>query len=220
MTRPIATSSPAPVRRIVGDSGSGAAVSEILRELEAKHPQTFEHSLLVARFANELCAAMGVDATTTRDIVEAAAVHDLGKLEMTPIIDKAGKLSPAERAIVETHPARGWERLESHHRSLLSHTRDGVLHHHENFDGTGYPDRLRGARIPKMARILRVADVAAAMVDPNRAYRSPATMEEVMTVLRDGAGTLFDPAMVDAFVSWNERNASSRRSPRPSVAAT
>lgn len=120
-----------------------------------------------------------------------ALLHDIGEIR-TPdaILDKPGPLTAAERAIVEAHPARGGEILES--VPLLTPALDVVGAHHERWDGTGYPQRLRADEIPLTARIFTVVDVLDAMTH-EQPYRAARTLEEALDAVREGSGTHFDP---------------------------
>ena len=131
-------------------------------------------------------------------IVTAARVHDIGKIG-TPdaVLNKPGKLDPAERAIMEQHPVAGAELL----RRYRDFARGVALvrHHHESWDGTGYPDRLTGAAIPFGARVIAVADSYDAMTS-DRPYRQGMPIPKAAGILRAGRGQQWDARIVDAFL--------------------
>ena len=175
------------------------AIDSLVRSLEARHPSTKGHSLRVARYALCLAEALGLDRGQIRRLSLAARLHDIGKIG-TPdgILNKPGPLTEAEYAAVRRHPVVG-------ERILAPVVRDpavlaAVRGHHERFDGAGYPDALKGSQIPLLARILAVADCFDALTSP-RAYRGALPAARALGVLRQGAGTQFDPALVGAFLA-------------------
>jgi HD-GYP domain-containing protein (c-di-GMP phosphodiesterase class II) len=127
-----------------------------------------------------------------------ALLHDIGKVAVPDsILGKPGRLTDEEFEIVKRHPEFGWTVI----RNLpgLEHTSLQILHHHENFDGTGYPAGLKGAEIPIGARIVSVIDAFDAMIS-TRPYRAGLPLEEVIRRLHAGSGSQFDPLIVQAFV--------------------
>ena len=128
----------------------------------------------------------------------AGRLHDLGKVGIPPeVLEKDGPLAPDERRVVERHPAIGSNMLTSLRLGAVS---GWVLHHHERWDGTGYPDRLAGEAIPPAARILAVADAFDALTS-DRVYRKRLTDSQALGELERGAGTHFDPNVVAALVT-------------------
>ena len=126
-------------------------------------------------------------------------MHDIGKLHLDPaILAKPGTLEPDELEEIRTHPVIGVRMLEEI-RSLRS-ALDCVMHHHERWDGTGYPHGLEGQKIPLEARILAVADAYDAMTS-HRPYREPRTREEALSEVERCAGSQFDPHVARAFVA-------------------
>src|SRR4051794_40273542 len=124
-------------------------------------------------------------------------LHDIGKMAVpSPILNKPGRLTPEEQAIMREHPETGAHLLETDHISPL--VRAVVREHHERWDGSGYPQGLAGERINELARICSVADVYAA-IPPGRPYKPAAAAYGGVGVIVDGAGTMFDPAIVDVF---------------------
>ncbi len=166
--------------------------------LERRDPYTYRHSIRVTEHVRTILDAMPqVPRPTVEAIVAAAHVHDLGKVgSQDGSLKKPAELSAEERQEIEQHPAIGAEivsRLEAYRQSI-----DTIRHHHERWDGTGYPDGLKGERIPLGARIIAVADAFDAMTS-DRVYRAALSMDEAMAELRKGRGTQFDPQIVDLF---------------------
>jgi ribonuclease P protein subunit RPR2 len=125
-------------------------------------------------------------------------LHDVGKLAVPDaILQKAGPLDPSEMAVMREHPSTGAHMLED--LPFLDRALDVVRHHHERWDGSGYPARLAGEQIPLWARVFAVADAVDAMTS-ERPYRSGRSLDEALDVLRAEAGSQFDPACVDAFL--------------------
>ena len=137
------------------------------------------------------------------DIVRNASIlHDVGKIGIKEdILKKPGRLTEEERREMEYHPFIGTKILQS--VKLLEPVMPLVYHHHERFDGTGYPDGLRGEEIPFGARIISVADAFESMTS-DRPYRKALPLEEAMAELRYGAGRQFDPRVVEAFMKLAE----------------
>jgi putative nucleotidyltransferase with HDIG domain len=131
------------------------------------------------------------------DNVETAALlHDVGKMyeEFVPLLRKEGKLTADERRVMQSHPARGAE-LVSTSAGLRGEVERAIRHHHENFDGSGYPDGLAGDAIPKGARVIMIADTLDAMTT-DRPYRKALGFDRVVQELVKHSGTQFDPDLV------------------------
>jgi putative nucleotidyltransferase with HDIG domain len=166
--------------------------------LERRDPYTYRHSIRVTEYVWTILDAMPhIPRPTAEAIVAAAHVHDLGKVgSQDGSLKKPAELSPEERREIEQHPAIGAEivsRLEAYTQSV-----DTIRHHHERWDGTGYPDGLKGERIPLGSRIIAVADAFDAMTS-DRVYRAALSVDEAIAELRKGRGTQFDPQIVDLF---------------------
>lgn len=158
--------------------------------VDARYEQTRDHSENVAQLAVSLAQVLGLPEDLVRAIGLAAQVHDVGKIGVRDeVLLKAGALSVEERHLVEEHPVLG-ERILT--PTDLEEVLPLVRHHHERWDGTGYPDQLRGPQIPVGARILAVCDAFEAMTS-ERPYRGPLSFEDAVAQLEGGSGSQFDP---------------------------
>ncbi len=165
--------------------------------IDAKDPYTCGHSDRVARVAVRLAEEMGCDAEMLKTIYLAGLLHDVGKIGVEDcILHKAEKLSDEEYKHIKQHAEIGHRIL--HDLSKLEDVLPVVLHHHESWDGNGYPQQLDAERIPLAARIVAVADAFDAM-SSDRPYRKKMPDERVDEILRAGAGRQWDPAVIDAF---------------------
>ena len=178
-------------------------ILSLARIAEARDRYTIHHAERVGRYAREMAKLSGwADDEDLDGLYKAGVLHDLGKLVVpAEILLKPSPLSEAEWAIMRLHPARGAviaEPLHSVRRYLPV-----IRHHHERWDGGGYPDRLERQAIPLSARIAAVADAWDAMTS-DRPYRAGLSQERALQELRAGAGTQFDPAFVEAFVRLYE----------------
>ena len=167
--------------------------------LDLKDLKTGLHATRLAEWAVRVAEQLGVGHEELRDIEFASLLHDIGKIGVPDaVLQKPGQLSDAEKITVRRHPEYGWAILRNvpgfERTSLL------VLHHHECFDGTGYPAGLAGDEIPLGARIVAVVDAFDAMLS-NRSYRRGLPLKESLSRLEAGAGTQFDPRIVSYFNS-------------------
>jgi putative nucleotidyltransferase with HDIG domain len=171
----------------------------MVKSIEARDPYTSGHSLRVATYAKAIARALGLPSREIEQIETSALLHDVGKIyeEFAPILRKEAKLTAAERDIIKTHSIRSAE-LASTISSLRGYVEQCVRAHHENFDGSGYPDGLAGDEIPVGARIIMVADTADAMMT-DRPYRDALTYDEVVSEFERCSGSQFDPAVIEAF---------------------
>ncbi len=166
--------------------------------LEAKDRYTSGHSQRVSRFAILIARSLGLPRDEVGIIGQVALLHDIGKIGMLDrILNKPTNLTPEERELVKAHPVIGSQILEPV-RTFSEHIA-GIKHHHEMYDGTGYPDRLRGLDIPIAARIVCLADAFDAMTS-TRPYRVGLPLEFAMKEMQKMAGRQFCPDCVDAFV--------------------
>ncbi|MFW6289059.1 MAG: HD domain-containing phosphohydrolase [Spirochaetota bacterium] len=171
--------------------------------LDLRDTDTNNHCVRVAAYAVRLAEALGVDdAETIRSLRWGAYLHDIGKIGIPDsVLRKPGRLSPDEYDQIKQHPVLGKRMLDGfpflHDASLV------VYSHHERYDGTGYPQGLRGDEIPLTARIFSVADTVDAMRS-DRPYRSACDWSEVRAELTEHAGQQLDPGIVEAFLSVSD----------------
>jgi len=176
------------------------ATRAFVAAVEAKDPHTKQHSLTVAYYAEQLARLMELDAARTRAIRTAAMLHDIGKIGIPDrVLTKPGKLTSEELELIRHHPVISYQILE--HLSYLREELPIILHHHERFDGTGYPAGLAGRAIPFGARLLHVADSIDAMFS-RRSYKADLTLDEVLEEFHRGRGTQFDPELADLAIRW------------------
>jgi HD-GYP domain-containing protein (c-di-GMP phosphodiesterase class II) len=172
-------------------------VKSLVMAIEAKDAYTKGHSERVSAYCLRMAADLGLDEKLLTDLQWASVLHDLGKIG-TPevILNKPDRLSANEYDCIKGHPAKGAEILLP--IAQLEDALPAIRHHHEQYDGRGYPDALRGDSIPLLARIIAVADTYDAITS-RRAYREAGSHEKAMRIIREGAGSQFDPKVVDAF---------------------
>jgi diguanylate cyclase (GGDEF)-like protein/putative nucleotidyltransferase with HDIG domain len=172
------------------------AAEGLARAVDARDAYTGEHSAEVGELAARIATRMGLDIEEVELLRLAGSLHDVGKLAIPEeILRKPGPLNEAERIVLERHPQIGFRMLDS---LGIEPVATWVLHHHERWDGAGYPDCLGGDTIPLGARILFVADAYDAMTT-ERVYRGRLSHEQALRELERCAGTQFDPGVVDAF---------------------
>jgi diguanylate cyclase (GGDEF)-like protein/putative nucleotidyltransferase with HDIG domain len=172
------------------------AAASLAHAVDARDAYTGSHSYMVGELAARVASRMGLDGEQIELARLAGSLHDLGKLAIPEeILRKPGPLNEAERLVLERHPQIGFRMLDS---LGVEPVASWVLHHHERWDGDGYPDRLGGERIPLGSRILLVADAYDAMTT-DRIYRSRLSHDRAMAELERCSGTQFDPDVVAAF---------------------
>lgn len=173
-------------------------VRGIIATLELKDPYTRGHSERVAAYAMKMARATGkFKPAELNDFYYACLLHDIGKVSIPDsILTKSGKLTAEEYDIIKTHPVVGAEAIRD--VEGINDNHDVIYHHHERWDGKGYPDGLAGEDIPLLARITAVADAFDAMTS-SRSYRSALPFEEAYRRILDGQGSQFDPQLVDIF---------------------
>jgi HD-GYP domain-containing protein (c-di-GMP phosphodiesterase class II)/putative methionine-R-sulfoxide reductase with GAF domain len=175
-----------------------STVEALANALEANDEYTSSHTRWITDMALRVGEALGFESHELKRLELGALFHDIGKIGIpTSILLKPGPLSPAERRIMEMHPELGERILEPIDR--LAEVRTIVRSCHERWDGAGYPDGNAGEDIPLEARIILVCDAFHAMTT-DRPYRKRLSCDEACRRLRDGAGTQFDPAVVDVFL--------------------
>ncbi len=169
------------------------------RALELRDQNTEGHTQRVTEMTIRLAEMMGVDKTNMHAIYQGAILHDIGKIGVPDnILNKPGPLTAEEQAIMYKHPVYAYQMLSS--ITYLQPALDIPYYHHERWDGSGYPKGLRGEEIPLAARIFAVADVWDALCS-DRPYRLGWPQEKVLAYIRDGAGTHFDPKIVEIFLN-------------------
>jgi HD-GYP domain-containing protein (c-di-GMP phosphodiesterase class II) len=174
------------------------AVQALAHELREHHAPTAEHSHRLARHARALADELRLDPLDATETELVAVLHDVGKLAVDPdILDWPGPLDDHQRERVRRHTIEGEELLAG--VAGLEHLAGAVRATHEAWDGSGYPDGLRGEQIPLTARIVSVVDAYDAMTS-ERAYRRPLPRREVLQRLKSGAGAQFDPRVVGALL--------------------
>jgi putative nucleotidyltransferase with HDIG domain len=170
--------------------------------IDAKDPYTCGHSDRVARIAVRLAKELGCDEQMLNTLYLSGMLHDIGKIGINDdVLHKPGKLSNEEFQHIKTHVDIGHRILRD--LNNLKEVMPVVLHHHESWDGGGYPENLDGERIPLAARIVAVADAYDAM-SSDRPYRDGMSMEKIKEILRNGAGKQWDPDVIDAFFSASD----------------
>ncbi len=175
-----------------------AFVCALNQLLDLKDLNTGIHSTRLAEWALHVAGELGLDQKTLGDIEIAALLHDIGKIGISDaVLNKPGRLTPEEYELMKKHPEYGWIVLRQvpgfERVSLL------ILHHHENFNGKGYPGGLKGEEIPMGSRIVSVIDAFDAMVS-SRPYRAGLPFEEAQRRLIEASGTQFDPDVVKHFL--------------------
>ena len=178
-------------------------VRSLVSAIDAKDPHTLGHSVRVAMFASLVAEGMELSEQERDEVYLSGLLHDVGKIGVPEaIFHQAGSLSDADMELVKQHPDHGWKIL--HRLEDLQHILPGVVHHHERYDGNGYPDQISGDEIPLAARILAAADAYDALTS-ERPYRKRKSHAEAMQILQKGAGHQWDPVVVETMRSVSER---------------
>lgn len=176
-----------------------SSLAMIAHAIDLKDVYTGRHARDVANIAVRIARAMRLPEAEVATIRIAGLLHDIGKIGISGgIIRKTGALTPDEKSVMKQHPVIGADIMQP--VDLLTDAAALVRHHHEHFDGSGYPDGLKGKEIPIGSRIVFVADAFDAMTT-DRPYRRARSKREAMQILEDHAGTQFDPIVVKALVS-------------------
>jgi HD-GYP domain-containing protein (c-di-GMP phosphodiesterase class II) len=176
-----------------------SAIQSLAVALEARDRYTAGHSQRVSRFSTMIARGLELPAPEIRTVGQIGLLHDMGKIGMDDrILNKPDRLTKEEFDIVKQHPVIGAQILAPV-RSLEGHV-SGIRHHHEAWDGSGYPDGLRGEAIPLNARIVCLADSFDAMTS-TRPYRAGRSLEQAIAEMRHCAGSQFDTRCVEAFIA-------------------
>ena len=179
-------------------------LADLTQAVEARHPWTMGHAHRVAGLAVRAAKALGWSDEALGNVRAGSLLHDVGKLTVpAAILAKPGPLTASELAEVRRHPAAGAvlvSALPGARRALPS-----ILHHHEHWDGTGYPGRMSGEAIPAEARLVCIADAYDAMTS-HRPYRATLSIRAALEELHRCAGTQFDPELTQACIeAWSAR---------------
>jgi HD-GYP domain-containing protein (c-di-GMP phosphodiesterase class II) len=187
-------------KRRVAERLSAATLETLLNAIDANDSVTGAHVRRVAAAALAMGDALGLDQCELNDLERVALFHDIGKIHaaLFDILHDSHELSVEERRAVSTHPHKGSEVLEPL-QAFFPALREGVLAHHERWDGTGYPRGLSGSRIPLSARIVAIADAFDAITHSRR-YSLARGEEAAVEAIRAGRATQFDPDLVDLFL--------------------
>jgi ribonuclease P protein subunit RPR2 len=175
-----------------------ATVRALCNAVEARDAYTGKHAERVAAYGMEIAQVLDAPFSGDPEVEFGFLLHDVGKVAVPDsILWKPEPLTTEERALMERHPIVGWEILSE--IDFLGEAKLVVRHHHERWDGDGYPDKLGGDAIPLAARVFAVADVLDALTTV-RPYRQPSSLDDARGMIEESAGTQFDPEVVDAFM--------------------
>jgi len=178
------------------EATSFASVEALARAIDARDPYTYGHSARVARLSFAIAREMGLQPDELGTLGRAALLHDIGKIGVADrVLRKPGPLNKRDLIAMRAHPVIGYEMLKG--LRFLESSLGGIRHHHEHWDGSGYPDGLSGADIPHEVRILTVADALDALTS-DRPYRNAMSFSAAVATIEAEAGTQFDPAVVRA----------------------
>jgi putative nucleotidyltransferase with HDIG domain len=184
----------------IADSIAEDGLSSWLETVRRHHEGTYQHCLLVTGTAVDFGLSLGLATPDIERLYSAAMFHDIGKAKIPlAILDKPGQLDAQERALIETHPAVGYEALKGN-AGISLEILDAVRHHHEYLDGSGYPDALCAASISDIVRILTISDIFSALIE-HRSYRSTMPREQAYEIIQSMRGKLERP-LVAAFRTW------------------
>lgn len=183
------------------DRSQREMVRRLGHAIHLRSEETGAHVDRLAAACGLVARELGLDEHTCELIEVASPLHDIGKIAVPDLVlQKPGMLTADERAVIQRHAEDGFRMLEGSDQKLLQIAAEIARCHHERFDGTGYPQGLRGAEIPLAARIVSVCDVFDALTS-DRVYRPALPLRRVIKMLREGAGSQFDPQVVAAFLT-------------------
>jgi HD-GYP domain-containing protein (c-di-GMP phosphodiesterase class II) len=181
------------------DSDTFQLLQDMADHIDLRGSYTKGHSGRVQELVAGILDQLGMDGQEARQIITAARLHDIGKIGLPDqLLINSGALSPEEQSLVESYPGQGAELMKAY--PDFSRGLEMVRHHHERWDGAGYPDRLAGTDIPFGARVIAVADSFDAMTS-ERPYRRALSVEQAAQILRNSAGRQWDPSIVTAFLT-------------------
>jgi putative nucleotidyltransferase with HDIG domain len=183
--------------RKIADNVAEGGLSSWLETVRRHHEGTYQHCLLVTGIAVDFGLSLGLAKPDIERLYSAAMFHDIGKAKIPlAVLDKPGRLDAQERALIETHPAAGYEVLKGN-AGISPEILDAVRHHHEYLDGSGYPDALCAASISDIVRILTISDIFAALIE-HRHYKPTMHRERAYEIIQSMHGKLERP-LVTAF---------------------
>jgi HD-GYP domain-containing protein (c-di-GMP phosphodiesterase class II) len=172
-------------------------VKSLVFAIEAKDLYTRGHSERVSKYSMLMGERLGLDKKEFNNLKWASILHDIGKIGIPEsILNKPDRLTDAEYAIIKKHPVKGTEILQP--MEQLTGSIPGIFHHHERYDGGGYPQGLKGEEIPLISRIIAVADTFDA-INSTRAYRGSKSSEKALEIMGEVAGSQLDARIVDVF---------------------
>jgi putative nucleotidyltransferase with HDIG domain len=172
-------------------------ITNWLKAVRQHHEGTYQHCLLVTGVAVDFGLSLAFPKREIERLYTAAMFHDIGKATIPlAVLDKASRLDPEERAVIETHPVAGYDALKDNEQ-ISAEVLDGVRHHHEYLDGSGYPDRLCAENISDLVRVLTISDIFAALIEA-RPYKATMSREDAYNILGGMNGKLEKP-LVNAF---------------------
>ncbi|MEW6074673.1 MAG: HD domain-containing phosphohydrolase [Candidatus Omnitrophota bacterium] len=179
------------------------SLKSLVSLLDKRVPQEYTHSSYFSKLVTMISHQMNIDQKQAESIEYASLLHDAGKVDIPlEILTKTSKLTPQEFRIIKTHPIKGVQILRP--LQVLKPAIPIIMHHHEKFDGTGYPSKLKKGQIPLGARIMAVADAFEAMVY-GRPYRERMNIDKAINEIRKKSGTQFDPRVVEAFMKISKK---------------
>ena len=186
------------VLKAAGERHRTDGTRALVARLRSTRPSTYQHCVRAARHSRLIGRALGFDNARLKQLSSTAMMHDIGKILVPEyILSRPRKPTRFERFVLNLHPSFG--ALLASYFNLSAEMRIRTQHHHERWDGRGYPHRLGGEDIPLMARIVQVADSFDAMMD-KRGYNSPRPLDDAAAELRRESGKQFDPLVIEAFL--------------------
>jgi HD-GYP domain-containing protein (c-di-GMP phosphodiesterase class II) len=181
-----------------------SSITSIVEAIDAKDPYTKGHSVRVVEYSMLIGEALKLEKEPLKTLEVSAILHDVGKIGIPDeILRKPGRLTDEEYAYIKKHPKFGAEIITP--IAQMKDLMPNILHHHERYDGHGYPDGIQGKAIPLCARIIAIADSFDAMTS-GRLYRSKFTDDQAYQELLDHRGTQFDPKLVEVFIKAREKS--------------
>jgi len=182
---------------LIADAVEEHGLADWLKTVRRHHEGTYQHCLLVTGVAVDFGLALGFPKADIERLHTAAMFHDVGKAKIPlEVLDKPGRLDPAERALIETHPVAGYDALKAA-KHISAEVLDAVRHHHEYLDGSGYPDGLTADSICDLVRVLTISDIFAALIEA-RPYKPTKSRAEGYSILCGMEGKL-EKSLVGAF---------------------